>query len=278
MFDRLADIVVKHHKLVIITWVIILVISIPAILGANSVINYSQTGGTGGTTESQQAQNIISSEFPQSVANGTLIVVIQSDNMTNAATRNFVLQLQDQIATSNNVQDLQNITTIYTVYSSALNATILAIGPNMRPMENATTFGALFIWGIPDNYTKNWIESGSGSNETAYNGTAAYINSLQLNDTDNALALNYLGEFNDAWNSTPVDINNPFITASTAVNKTVPALIPSYPAWAQQILLPSFKYFSITNYSNPALIHTVSIGLIGQAASITNTTFLQRRL
>ncbi len=140
----------------------------------------------------------------------------------------------------------------------------------MRPQ-----FGALFIWGIPDNYTKNWIESGSGSNETAYNGTAAYINSLQLNDTDNALALNYLGEFNDAWNSTPVDINNPFITASTAVNKTVPALIPFYPAWAQQILLPSFKYFSITNYSNPALIHTVSIGLIGQAASITNTTFLQ---
>ncbi len=149
MFDRLADIVVKHHKLVIITWVIILVISIPAILGANSVINYSQTGGTGGTTESQQAQNIISSEFPQSVANGTLIVVIQSDNVTNAATRNFVLQLQDQIATSNNVQDLQNITTIYTVYSSALNATILAIGPNMRPMENATTVRRIIHLGYP---------------------------------------------------------------------------------------------------------------------------------
>ena len=40
IFDRIASGLTKHYKMVLVIWIVALLISVPAILQVNSVINY----------------------------------------------------------------------------------------------------------------------------------------------------------------------------------------------------------------------------------------------
>jgi len=52
IFDRIASGLTKHYKVVLVIWIVALLISVPAILQVNSVINYQQTEGATGNFES----------------------------------------------------------------------------------------------------------------------------------------------------------------------------------------------------------------------------------
>ncbi len=63
MFNKLANVITKHYKLVLVAWIVVLLVSVPAMMRVNEVINYESTGVTEGDYESIQASEIISSEF-----------------------------------------------------------------------------------------------------------------------------------------------------------------------------------------------------------------------
>ena len=87
MFNKLANVITKHYKLVLVAWIVVLLVSIPAMMRVNEVINYESTGVTEGDYESIQASEIISSEFQGSDADSSLIIVLQADDVTDSNSR-----------------------------------------------------------------------------------------------------------------------------------------------------------------------------------------------
>ena len=194
MFNKLANVITKHYKLVLVAWIVVLLVSIPAMMRVNEVINYESTGVTEGDYESIQASEIISSEFQGSVANSTLIIVLQADDVTDANSRNYVLALQNGVLSSTDMKGFTGITTPYTIEQMILNQTVLALGPTMRPAEQQVSSSAFLLYGIPALHVSNWMTSSSDSD--AFNATQpqllAYLAQQGANESEVQLSIRLL--------------------------------------------------------------------------------------
>ena len=76
IFDRLADAITSHAKLIIILWVIILVISAPLALKAGSVMSYDTSDMADPSSESIQGSAIIAEYFPKSDIDMTTVPIV----------------------------------------------------------------------------------------------------------------------------------------------------------------------------------------------------------
>jgi putative drug exporter of the RND superfamily len=282
VFDKLANTITKHYKKVLIAWIIILIVSVPAIMQVNEVVTYENTGVTTGDYESVKASEIISSEFQGSVANGTLIIVLQSDDVTDAASRDYVLALQEKVLTSDELTDFTGMTSVYTIQSMVLTQTVMALGPTMRPAEQQVNSTAFLLWGVPALHVNNWATSYSDSE--AFNATsaqlAAYLAQQGANQSEVQLTMGYYYAFAAAWNSTaavPELVADPVARADYCVNAVAPSFIASLPlADAQkQVMMAVLATFDLTNFNDPAMVHAFTLNMISQASTITNMTFLQ---
>jgi RND superfamily putative drug exporter len=282
LFDRIANGLTKHYKKVLIVWIIILLISVPAILQVNNVIDYQQTQSATGNYESVQAQNIISAVFQKSVANGTLLIVLQANNITDANSRDFVLELQQRIENSSNVKDLQSVTSVYTSADLVMEQYIMQLGPSMRSAEAQINANAFLLWGIPALQAANWNQNHSDS--AAFNATEtqliAELKQQQADQNTTAVALSYYHTFAAEWNSTSgnVILDNPAIRADYCVNIVAPSFINQLPVPSsqQQMLMAVLAGFNLTNFNDVARVHAFALSMIGTAASINNMTFLQQ--
>jgi RND superfamily putative drug exporter len=278
IFDKIASGVTKHYKMIVIVWIVALLVSVPGILQVNDAVQYETDFGTGDGYESLQAAKIISEQFPNSEANGTLIVLLQSDNMTDASSRDFVLELQDRIAGSQDLKYLIAASSIYTYYSDyVLAQSIPQIGENMRPVEENVTFAAFLLWGVPALHASSYAESGSDA--AAYASTSAFLdNYLAQADANNrALAFGYYNAFAHEWNATG-SIADPMARATASVDAAAPTFINSLPAdqaETKAMLSSVLSGFDLTTFNNQTLIHSFALGTIGSAGGIANMTFLQ---
>ena len=82
LFKKIADGVDRHYKKIVIIWVVALLLAVPAVLQIGSVMDYQMDLGSGDDQESIRAQRIIEDNFQQSVANGTIMVLLQADDVT----------------------------------------------------------------------------------------------------------------------------------------------------------------------------------------------------
>jgi uncharacterized membrane protein YdfJ with MMPL/SSD domain len=277
VFEKLANALTKHYKLVIVLWIVALIVSVPAIMQIDKAVQYQSNFGTGDTYESMQAQEIISENFQTSVANGTLIIVLQDDNITDAEARDFVLALQDRIQTSPDLQYLMGVSSVYTYSQATMDQYILQLGPAMRPVEQNISMSAFLLWGLPAMHVANWTESNSDS--AAYANTSAFLTTYlaQADANTSALAFGYYNAFANAWNATA--IADPMARANASVNAVAPTFINSLPddqAETKAILMTVLEGFNLTNFEDTALAHSYALNMIGSAASISNTTFLQQ--
>ena len=278
VFDKLAGALTKHYKMVLAIWIIALIISVPAILQVNSVISYNQTQSATANYESQHAQNVIAANFQRSVANGTLIILLQSDNITNSAARDFVLALQQRLASSTAMKDFQSMSSVYSYEDQIIEQTVMGLGPSMRPTEQNVSLGAFLLWGVPAVHAANW--NASLSDSYAYNATSAnlsaYLSQMHADANTTALAFGYYDAFAAAWNGTA--ISDPSTRATHCVQTVAPSFIGRLPADQAQlkaVLMAVLGGFNLTDFNHPAYIHTFSLGMIGGMASISNMTFLQ---
>jgi uncharacterized membrane protein YdfJ with MMPL/SSD domain len=280
LFDRIANGLTKHYKKVLIAWIIVLLISVPAIMQVNNVINYQQTQGATGNYESVQAQNIITADFQKSVANGTLLIVLQANNITDANSRDFVLELQQRIQNSSDIKDLQGVTTVYTSAAMVMEQYIMQLGPSMRPAEAQINASAFLLWGTPALQVSNWNQYHSDS--ATFNATEAqlieYLQQQPSGQNTTAVALSYYHAFATEWNSTSgnVSLTNPVVRADYCVNAVAPGFINALPSPQQQMMLGILTGFNITNFNDASKVHAFALSMIGSAASIDNMTFLQQ--
>ncbi len=279
LFDGLANRLTKHYKLIIIAWIIVLVIAVPAIMQAGNVIQSGQTGSSG-DPGSAQAQKIITIDFQRSVANGTLMIVLQSGNMTDASSRNFVLALQQKIQGSSDIKDLQNVSTAYTYAEQMIDGTVMQIGLTMRPTEENVTISAFLLWGVPAMYAANYTHSGSDT--LAFNSTytqlVTFVQEHDLDQNSTAFAIGYFQAFANAWNGTS-DTIDPMVRAADCVQSVAPEMINALPngeVQTRQMLQQVLSRCDLTNYNNVSIVRSLTLDLIGGSDGISNMTFLQQ--
>ena len=255
----------------------------PAILQVNSVINYQQTQGASGNYEASQAQNIITADFQRSVANGSLLIVLQTNNVTDSSSRDFVLELQQRIQNSSNIKDLQSVTSVYTSAELVMEQYIMQLGPSLRPAEAQINESAFLLWGIPALQVANWNQTHSDSD--AYNATEtnliAYLNQQNADQNATALALDYYHAFVTEWNGTVGNttlVNDPVARADYCVNAMASGFFNGLPLSSsqKQTMMAVVAGFNITNFNDESRVHAFALKMIGSAASISNMTFLQR--
>lgn len=279
IFDRLASGLTKHYKMVLVIWIVALLISVPAILQVNNVINYQQSEGATGNFESVKAQDIITADFQKSVANGSLLIVLQANNITDSGSRDFVLELQQRILNSPDIKNLQGVTTAYTASEMVIGQYIAQLGPMLRPAESQFNQTAFLLWGIPALHAANWNQS--HSDPAAFNLTQtellAYLQQQQADKNTTAIATGYYQSFAAAWNSS-ADLTNPADRATFSVNAVAPAFINGLPlpTAQKQTMLAVLAGFNLTNYNNGSMVHAFTLATVGGSASITNMTFLEQ--
>jgi len=155
-FDAFNSFLRKHHKLIIVAWIIAVVVAATQIPVFFNSVSYNVAGSNfGGPTnaESQVAQKIIDAQFPSTVnssGNG-IIVVLQNGQVYSGSVQSAVLGLNRTIATdptlSKNFTGLSSIyTTEYSFLASVvpslaqqvsqLNSSMAATNPSGHPLTS----------------------------------------------------------------------------------------------------------------------------------------------
>ncbi|MEM0448342.1 MAG: MMPL family transporter [Methanomassiliicoccales archaeon] len=282
VFEKLAHFITKNYKKVLIAWLVVLIISVPAILQVNEVISYESTGVTTGEYESVRAAEIISHEFQETVANGTIIIVLQDDDVTDVGSRDYVLLLQEKILSSPDLNDFMGMTTPYTINEMVMTQTIMALGPTMRPTEDQVNATAFLLWGVPGLHLSNWVLYLSDSE--AFNVTNMQLMLLlQQQGADMAqvqLTMGYYQAFAAAWNASganPYLLSNPRERTVVSVQTAAPPFISALPLSTieKEAMMAVLNGFNLTNFNDPSALHSFSLGIIAQASGISNITFLE---
>lgn len=287
VFDRLANTVTKHYKLIIVIWVILLLLSVPAMMSLDSVVSYDSEMTSEDQNESTIAAKIIADNFQGSVANSTLIIVLQSDDMTTAEARDFVLELQNDL-TSADLEYMESIGSIYAYSGTVLYMAINELGPQMYLAEEQVNQSAFLFWGAPAMHAQAWAGYfDSDMNETnasayAYTSTMAALNmyASQMDANMSAMVFGYYDAFANAWNGTaavPSLVADPVARGEYCVNAVAPAFISSLPldTTYQQMMLAVVGGFNMTTFSSQPMVHAFTMGMISNMAGISNVTFLQ---
>ncbi len=126
-FARIGSFVRKRHRLIVAFWILLLIVALPLTLQLSQVLN-SSTSGPSGNSESQQAQTIISSQFPHPTANSSAIILLQGNDVTNNATKRFVLDLEKELLAPGALDSFQSVTSVYSVERSILVGAFLQSG------------------------------------------------------------------------------------------------------------------------------------------------------
>ncbi len=292
IFDRIASSITKHYKMVLIIWVIALLVSVPAMLQVNNVIQYQETQMASGDYESLQAQEVVSQQFQSSVANGTILVVLQANDVTDAASRDFVLALQQRILASNDVRFLENVTSAYSATSMMMDQVVLQLGPAMRPAELQVNMSAFLLYGIPAAHMSAWIQVHTASpalnvtdtDAQAFNLTKGYLDSYlqNVNPQTRALAYNYYFAVTGIWNATSSNaslVADPVARTNYCISTVAPGFIDALPApmtaEEKQVMYAVLASFDLTSFSNQTMVQEFMLGMIGQMAGVTDMTFLK---
>jgi uncharacterized membrane protein YdfJ with MMPL/SSD domain len=290
IFAKLADVVVKHHRKILVLWLVILLLAIPAVAKVNDVLVYQESEMVEGDIESLVAQEIIDEQFPVTLANSTLMVVVIGPDMTSTDARDFSLELGDLIAESDEVAYLEEASSVYSVYESMIAGLVHEIGPMLYEAEFQVNATASLLYGIPDMHAEYWQVVNSTNpalNTTETDGEAYVLTAAALDGilvtADEATAnasWAYFSAFSGVWNSTSTDAAlavDPQARAAYSISTAAPEFInDSLDSDDQKaMMLGILLAFDLESYSNTTLVHSYSMSMIAVMAEIDDMSFLE---
>ena len=262
--------------------------SVPAMLMLNDVVSYGSDMTSGeDTSESDRAAQIIAENFQSSVSNSTLIIVLQSDDMTEADARNYAIELQQDLESAD-LPYLESVTSIYSYAQQVVYLTVTELGPQIYTTEEQVNQSAFLFWGVPAIHVQNWAGYyASDSNETnasayAYSATTSMLDSYlaSMDANTSAMVYGYYDAFASTWNYTASNaslVSNPAARGAYCVNAVAPTFIENLPSEASSKLFMTsvLGSFNMGNFNNQTVVHAFTVGMISSMAGISNTTFLQ---
>lgn len=287
VFDRLAKLVTRHYKAIIVIWAVLMLLSVPAMMGLNDVVSYDSELTSENRNESTIAAQIIAENFQGSVANSTLIIVLQSDDMTTPEARDFVLKLQNELSTAD-LPYLESISSIYSYAQTVMYLAINDLGPQLHMAEGQVNQSAFLFWGVPAMHLQAWTGyyqsemNESNASAYAYTTTIGALNlfSDQLGAEMGAMAFGYYGAFAAAWNATasmPSLIADPVARVETCVHQVAPTFIAGLPLEASYkiVMQGVVDNFNLSTFNSISAVHAFTMNVVSNMSGITNLTFLQ---
>ena len=108
IFDRLANGIQKHAKLIIVLWVVILCVSVPFAIKAGQVMSYNLNDMASEDSESIQGMAIMSTMFPSSDSDtsGDILVLYFHNEEEMVAAQKFVDDLNDSLTGSEHIASI----------------------------------------------------------------------------------------------------------------------------------------------------------------------------
>ena len=112
-FKRLGGFVHRRRRYVVIAWIVALVLLVPVIVTVGNSTSLNEGTASGSQLGSVQASKLISEQFAKSVANSTLLVVVEGADVSSPATQAFVGSLVKQIDGDPAIRGLNQTVDVY---------------------------------------------------------------------------------------------------------------------------------------------------------------------
>lgn len=241
----------KKRILVVIIWVVILLLMIPAVLGYSGFLTYSTTTNVSSHAESTIANKIVSEKYQQ---NSTLIVVINStyyQNLSSSDTAKSILAFQSSL-NSSSLKYFSGSQSIYSAYMTAINKEFNKSNiENIRDAYSGINATSHDIFSFPSNFYAHW-EINSFANSSIYTAaeSSGYNNS-------NSYERDFISSINNTTGS-------PFGRVSSAIQNSYQAIKTPY----TNIV---YSTFTINNYSNSgSLVNATAFYLSENGIYINN--------
>ena len=133
----MGETVVKRHRLIVLLWIVVLVVSLPIAANEGSALSLQQGSASGSHLESVEASNLIQAQFSKSVPSNSLVIVVTAKNVTTPAVQDYIRSLVTQVKADRNLTGVQNVTSIYSILYPILNGTSAGHKPlNQSQLES----------------------------------------------------------------------------------------------------------------------------------------------
>lgn len=288
-FARLGRTVAKHPVKVLVIWLILLLASLPLIFSVSEAIAPGTGEFDAAATESTQAQELINEQFPGSLPNSTAIIVIQAPDVTNEATKGFVLDLEDELLAPGTLEEVESFASVYSIQQAIIEGTALAVGPGIYALEDATlplnallfgvpeghvgiwvqtNFTAFLVYGVPATYLASWLatdanltipERDQAANATTFALLESFADQAGLNASTRQLLFGYYGLFFQSWAATAGNatlVADPPLRTQTAIDASVPLFAGGLPdPLFAGFVTAVWQSFSLTSWSDTDAIN-----------------------
>jgi len=288
IFERLANGVTRHHKKILVAWIVILAFVVPAMLRVDEVLVYQESEMVSGDNEALIAQDIIDEQFPTAIANSTLMIVITGTDVTSPSVRDFCLALESNVTADADIKYLESMTTVYSVFTGAITATVVEIGPMMYSVESEVNLTANLLYGVPSLYLNNWIycynatPDASACDAEAYWMTVSALDVILAEEdtTVKNATYRYFSLFTTEWDATwdnSTLVSDPAARAEYSIGKAAPVFIGEmpYPADQKAVMTAVLYSFGLDTFSNSSVVHGFSISMISSLSGIDDLAFLE---
>lgn len=252
MYGRLADFIIKHYKLVIIAWVVVLFYAFPLIFNVNNVVSYSQSDSSMNNLESFKAQNLIDANFPGRIANSTITIVIQNTNVTSVQARDLSTSIYNDIQQSSSLEGVISVDYVYSAVESYVAGVAAQTAPGMHATYGQVGQLVQIVYGVPLEVVDNYLLlTGGVDNPVAramvFQGIETQMRASGMNDTMVSLVSAYANKtFYPIWMSTG------FTNDSSALQSTIAgaadAFFATVPGETGQFALSVASAFNMSYY------------------------------
>lgn len=172
---NLGKTLLKRKYLILIIWIVVLLLSVPAIFGYSSYLNYTNSGASPAHTESSEA-GVILGNFTST--NQSLSIVIYGNPLNNKDLANQTLSLQSTIM-KQGFLNMSSTSSVYTAYSSYLdNVTLKYSSSYIDADYNSISAMAQSFFTFPEAFYNQWGQLGFKSSyipmaasNAGYNGS-----------------------------------------------------------------------------------------------------------
>ncbi|MFQ6106807.1 MAG: MMPL family transporter [Thermoplasmata archaeon] len=285
MFKGLANFIIKHNKAIVLFWLAMLFISLPATQLVSTVVVYEESGLAPEEVESSKASELISEQFPTTISNSTAMIVVRSDDVTSSRIRDFALAVENDVV-SGDIAYLDNFTSVYSIARDVHLGVVPMVFPIVSETEPRVNSTSSLIFGAPAFYASMW--SNNPVNNSTFEMSWNLYSAVLPNET-RPLLLNYSEAFWMTWNETFNSANpllyrdpsvNEFWRADFVVNYTAPVSFDfTAPTNETQLFMAGvLSSLSIHTWNSSQAIHGYALGVTGSYVGTQNMTFLQEVL
>jgi RND superfamily putative drug exporter len=126
-FDPLNAMIRKHHRVIVVVWVLVLLVSAPLVSSFFSSVSFNVSGSNLSVpnSESDKAQAVLNSQFPSMNFSGeSIIVVLENQDVYAKDVRMGILSLNHTLTTDSKLSTFTGIASIYSVEESLLDSTV----------------------------------------------------------------------------------------------------------------------------------------------------------